>query len=65
MTRILTLLTYDVRSFQKDLMTMISILAPILMALFFRFVMPFLNDVFFEGTTFTSSDQNLVIGLLL
>ncbi|MFK3960152.1 hypothetical protein [Guptibacillus hwajinpoensis] len=46
-------------------MTMISIFAPILMALFFRFATPMLDVAFFEGTTFTSSDQKLVIGLLL
>lgn len=65
MTRILFLLTYDIRSIQKDLMTMIAIFAPILMALFFRFVTPILDKVFFEGTSFSSYDQNLVIGLLL
>lgn len=65
MTRILFLLTYDLRSIQKDLMTMLAIIAPILMALFFRFVTPILDNVFFEGTSFTSHDQNLVIGLLL
>lgn len=65
MARILFLLSYDLKSIQKDLMTMISIFAPILMALFFRFTTPVLDRAFFQGTPFTSSDQNLVIGLLL
>ncbi|WP_226659269.1 hypothetical protein [Pseudalkalibacillus hwajinpoensis] len=65
MARLLFLLSYDLRSIQKDLMTMIAIFAPILMALFFRFITPVLNKMFFEGTSFTSTDQNLVIGLLL
>ncbi|WP_347551826.1 hypothetical protein ABFG93_07085 [Pseudalkalibacillus hwajinpoensis] len=65
MARILSLLFYDLKAIWKDLMTMISIFAPILMALFFRFATPILDEAFFKGTTFPPSDQNLVIGLLL